>query len=251
MSIECRHERGRLTVFFKGDIDEFAKLNAALNSLMTDSRKSFRAQKEFTENASHELQTPLAVLRSKLDILLQQPGITARQAAIIQDLYLTVDRMARLNRNLLLLAKMENGQFATAADVDAVAVIKSLMPYLENLLGDIRLELKILTPSVKVKANRPLMECMVGNLVVNAVRHNRPGGEIAVSVTSGGLRVANTSTEGRLDASRIFNRFYRPSYDDKGSGLGLAIVKAVCDYHGWTVKYTYNEWWHEFNVMFS
>ena len=80
-------ENGMIPTLPNSGIEEFSRLNTVLNKLMSDSLNSYRTQKEFTENASHELQTPLAVFQSKLDILLQQPDITGEQAAIIQDLY--------------------------------------------------------------------------------------------------------------------------------------------------------------------
>lgn len=241
--------KGRVTLP-DTDIEEFSKLNASLARLMNDSRKSFRAQKEFTENASHELQTPLAVMRSKLDVLMQQPGITEGQASIIQDLCLITGRMARLNRNLLLLAKMENNQFDISEQVDVVTVVKELLPYLESLLGGIALDLGFEVGSLPLRANRPLLESMVSNLVVNAVRHNRKGGSITVEVTAGSLVVSNTSNAGRLDTDNMFNRFFRHAGGGKGNGLGLAIVKAVCDYHGWTVEYAYIDGMHHFIVKF-
>jgi len=105
-------ENGVCPQLAESDTKEFARLNTALQRLMTNSLNSYRLQKEFTENASHELQTPLAVFQSKLDLLLQQPELTERQADIIQDLYQMNNRLSRLNRNLLLLAKMENNQFS-------------------------------------------------------------------------------------------------------------------------------------------
>lgn len=234
----------------RGNSRELTVLNDALNRLMADSRKSFRAQKEFTENASHELQTPLAVMQTKLDLLMQQPGVTASQAAIIHDLCLMTGRMTRLNRNLLLLAKMENSQFDISETVDVVAVTRELMPYLESLLGGLALECDFGVDTLPLHANRPLLESMISNLVVNAVRHNRAGGSIKVGLTAGSLVVANTSGAGPLDADNVFNRFYRLEANGNGNGLGLAIVKAVCDYHGWTVEYAYIDGMHHFIVKF-
>ena len=230
---------------------EFARLNAALEKLMAGSLHSYRLQKEFTENASHELQTPLAVFRSKLDLLLQQPDISERQAAIIQDLYNMNGRLSRLSRNLLLLAKMENNQFSRTEAVDVVTVVKELLPYTDSLAGGPALKQHINTGSLPLKANRPLLESMVSNLVVNAVRHNRPGGEITVSLHCNRLTISNTSDGAALDGNMIFNRFYRPSEKTGGNGLGLSIVKAVCCYHGWSVSYSYTNGQHVFTVVFS
>lgn len=244
-------ETGVCPQLVESDTKEFARLNTALQRLMTDSLHSYRLQKEFTENASHELQTPLAVFQSKLDLLLQQPEITERQAAIIQDLYWMNSRLSRLNRNLLLLAKMENNQFSRTESVDVITVIKELQPYLESLSGELVLKQNFSADSLPIKANRSLLESMVNNLVVNAVRHNKSDGEITVSLSDNRLTVSNTSDEAALDENLIFNRFYRPLEKAEGNGLGLAIVKAVCDYHGWKISYAYTDGKHEFTVIFS
>ena len=229
-------------------VREFSRLNAALERLMRDNLNSYRLQKEFTENASHELQTPLAVFQSKLDMLLQQPNLTEGQASIIQDLYRMSSRLSRLNRNLLLLAKMENGQFAKQ-EMNVVDVLEELQPYFENLAGSLHLSKEVRVPKLIVSANRSLLESMVSNLVVNAVRHNVADGQICLTLDGNSLAVANTSDGEALDGSRIFHRFYRPSETHSGNGLGLAIVKAICDYHGWSVSYGYNEGWHVFTVV--
>ncbi len=234
----------------ESDTEEFARLNTALQRLMTEIIHSYRLQKEFTENASHELQTPLAVFQSKLDLLLQQPEITERQADIIQDLYRMSNRLSRLNRNLLLLAKMENNQFSRTESVDVITVIKDLRTYLESLSEELVLKQNFSTTSLPIKANRSLLESMINNLVVNAVRHNKAGGEITVSLTDNRLTVSNTSDDAALDENQIFNRFYRPTEKAMGNGLGLSIVKAVCDYHGWKISYAYCDGRHEFTVIF-
>lgn len=229
---------------------EFVRLNTALKRLMNDSLHSYQLQKQFTENASHELQTPLAVFQSKLDLLLQQPELTDRQAAIIQDLYQMNSRLSRLSRNLLLLAKMENNQFNRTEKVDVVEVMKDLESYLESLTGELTLKLNIAMDALPTFANRSLLESMVNNLVVNAVRHNKTDGEITLALENNRLTVSNTSDEGALDAERMFSRFYRPTQKTGGNGLGLSIVKAVCDYHGWKIYYDYKDAKHSFAVVF-
>lgn len=225
-------ENGVCPQLAESDTKEFARLNTALQRLMTNSLNSYRLQKEFTENASHELQTPLAVFQSKLDLLLQQPELTERQADIIQDLYQMNNRLSRLNRNLLLLAKMENNQFSRTESVDVVTVIKDLRPYLESLSGELVLTQNFSAASLPIKANRSLLESMVNNLVVNAVRHNKTGGEITVSLSDDRLTISNTSDDAALDADQIFNRFYRPSekrratVSDSPSSRPYAIITA-------------------------
>ena len=217
---------------------------------MGNSLASYRTQKEFTENASHELQTPLAVFQSKLDLLLQQPGLTERQAELIQGLYEDTNRLSRLNRNLLLLAKIDNRQYGQTEDIRLTRFLDELTPFLQSIAGDIFLYEEFKNSNLTVRANRTLLESLVNNLVVNAVRHNRPKGEIHLTVQGRELQIANTSDEPALDSRLIFNRFYRPSEKVKGNGLGLAIVRAICEYHGWKVSYRYEDGRHCFTVHF-
>lgn len=265
-------ENGVCPTLPDSDTKEFSRLNTALNRLMTSNMKSYRTQKEFTENASHELQTPLAVFRSKLDILLQQPDLTENQAVIVQDLYQMTDRLSHLNRNLLLLAKMENSQFSREDTFDAVAVLNELLPCLENLAPGLTVRKDIQISGLHLKANKSLFESLVNNLIVNAVRHNRSDGEIRVTVTSDSLSVSNTSNEPALDPTTIFTRFNHRLSNHRtgvaacaeiesdaangleevgiGNGLGLSIVKSICDYHSWQITYSYLPGTHTFTVCF-
>lgn len=244
-----RLEDGKLPALPESDVEEFARLNRTLTALMEGSLASYRTQKEFTENASHELQTPLAVFQSKLDLLIQQPDLTRQQAELMQSLYETSNRLSRLNRNLLLLAKIDNRQYGQMETINLNNFLDGLLPSLECLTGSITFH-KDFQSSLTIRANRPLLESLVNNLVVNAVRHNRPNGEITLALTGSQLIVSNTSDESALDETQIFNRFYRPSEKVKGNGLGLAIVRAICEYHGWTVEYRYEEEMHCFTVNF-
>lgn len=251
-SIESfRLEKGNIPTLDDGNIKEFAQLNRSLTELMGNSLNSYRIQKEFTENASHELQTPLAIFQSKLELLMQQPDISAQQAEIIGELGQTVSRLSRLNRNLLLLAKMENKQFDTGEDIDVVSLVKDLISSLDAIADSRTIKLNITVDKMVQKANRTLVESMVSNLVVNAVRHNAKGGDIIICISPGYLSVSNAAAEGTLDKAQIFRRFYRPASHTKGNGLGLAIVKSVADYHGWSVGYSFVDNRHVFTVDFS
>ena len=244
-----RLESGQVPALPDSGIREFDHLNKVLRQLMRENVHSYRMQKEFTENASHELQTPLAIFRSKLDLLLQKPGVTQEQADIIQELYRMNSRLAHLNGNLLLLARMENKQFGTES-VDLVQVTGELLDTFSSCSGGLSVRRTFRTDAMPLCANRCLLESMVTNLLTNAARHNRPGGTIQVSIMPGRLTVSNTSAEGALDATQIFSRFHHTSSPSQGNGLGLAIVKAVCDYHGWRVDYAYRDGIHQFSVDF-
>jgi signal transduction histidine kinase len=180
---------------------------------------------------------------------MQLPGMTEEQSVIIQDLNQMSARLSRLCRNLLLLAKIENKLF-TMEEVDALKVVDDLYPYFCSISDNMDIRKDFRTGSLKLKANKSLFESLVSNLVVNAVRHNEQGGEVKIEVDADKMVISNTSKEGPLDGNRIFKRFYRSSSAKKGNGLGLAIVKSICDYHKWTVKYSYGDGRHYFTVYF-
>lgn len=236
--------------FLSSRIKEFERLNVSLTRLIDNNLKSYKTQKEFTENASHELQTPLAVFRSKLDLLLQQPDLTEEQAKIVASLYEVSSRLSRLNKSLLLLAKIENRQYKQEKQIDIAETLREILPLLEKLTEDITVIPEISSSPVIIPANNILLESMINNLIINAVRHNMPKGEIRIFLEKKQLTVSNTSAEKELNADLLFQRFYRPSEKVRGNGLGLAIVKAICDYHGWKIAYEYKTNIHYFIVNF-
>lgn len=244
-------ENMKVPVLPQSDVKEFERLTDALRKLMKKDIDSYVAQKEFTENASHELQTPLAIFQTKLELLLQQPELTAEQANIIQDLFQMTSRLSHLNRSLLLLAKIDNKQFDTKDHIQLAQFIEGLIPSLESISGQLRIYRLYPQKPLSINANRILLESMVNNLFINAVRHNTPDGTITIGIDDNKLTIANTSTEPPLSPSLIFRRFYRPAQNKSGNGLGLAIVKAICDYHGWNIEYQYKENQHCFVVSFA
>ena len=239
--------------FMPTDVSEFARLNRSLESLMRKDREVFRIQKEFTENASHELQTPLAVVRSKLDLMMQE-NLNERQMQLVSDLYELNMRMGYLNRNLLLLAKIDNAQYTDMEDVDIVTLISQSLPLYGMLRKDISLQADDLRTEHHgvLRANPVLLECLLKNLVVNAIRHSASGSVVTIFIKDNCLMVCNTADDGKvLDSDLLFRRFSSGGVQQKGNGLGLAIVKAICDFHGWTVEYRFEKTEHRFVVSFN
>ena len=239
--------------FIETDVQEFARLNQSLTRLMANDKAAYRIQKEFTENASHELQTPLAILRSKLDLLMQEE-LTERETQLVSDLYELIKRMESLNRNLLLLAKIENAQYSATEEVDPAALLTDALSHYEVWQANTAVHVTDDRhhPYRKLHCNPSLLDSLLKNLLVNALRHSEAGSEIHILLEDDQLMVSNIASDGcPLDASTLFQRFRSGDRPHKGNGLGLAIVKAICDFHGWQVSYRFQENQHQFMVCFQ
>lgn len=236
--------RNEVPTFADTEIIEFARLNNSLSKLMRKNKEAYRIQKEFTENASHELQTPLAVTRTQLDLLMQEE-LSERQAEIVAELYRLNTRIGHLNRNLLLLAKIENSQYDKPEFVAVGSFIDKLLPAYNLLRPGCAVKADIKT-DWHTYANPALLECLINNLVVNAIR-NSHGTDVSVSSSRPGeFSVSNHASGAALDSDSVFRRFSADS--SGGNGLGLAIVKAICDFHGWRVRYDFADGKHVFSV---
>lgn len=241
-------DKGEIPEFTDSRTKEFQELNAALEKLMRRSADKYRVQKEFTENASHELQTPIAVISSKLDVLLQE-HLDERQSDTVREIYEVLNRMSRLNRNLLLLAKIDNNQYDNLEEVDFHNIASVNIEQMTELYGKGN-KVFLKGGSCIVRANKTLAEMMMNNLLVNAFRHTGADGSIIVSCGIGCISVSNTAIAGKLDANKIFARFNHSSEVERGNGIGLAIVKAICDFHGWKIEYSFQEGMHHFSILF-
>jgi len=233
------------------DIVEFNDLNKAVTQLADRNRKAFLQQKEFIENASHELQTPLAVFQSKLDVLMQSPSLKESEAATILELESTAQRMARLNKNLLLLTKIDNEQFSLREPVDVSTVISFVLSNLKPVADVQEIQVTTSLTQLIVDANRTLVEVLISNLVQNAIRHTQSKGKVSITVTGKTLTISNTGQPIKMDAQKMFERFSKESNNSASSGLGLAIVKQISDTCGYDLHYEYASHEHTFTVRFD
>ena len=243
---------GKEPEFKSTDIREFVSLNEQLSRLIKENLKIYKQQKEFVENASHELQTPLAVFQSQLDMLLQQPDLTETETNIIQSLYSTSSRMTRLNKNLLLLAKMDNEQFQQRETVNFSTVLFDQLSPLKEMAESNGIEVIVESMSpLTIDANLILLESLINNLIVNAIRHNvKDKGIIHIALKYNIFSISNTGQSEPLNPDKIFRRFSRTSEEKKGNGLGLSIVRQICILHNWEIIYAFRDNRHCFSVVF-
>lgn len=242
----------RKTIFFDTtDIEEFAELNQSLKKLIEKNISVYNQQKTFIENASHELQTPLAVLKSKMDMLLQNQDITSEQFEILSCVELPIARMTRINKNLLLLAKIENGQFTGQEKVELTEVIEETLDMLFDYIAAKKIKIdKNIDPKHFLTCNKTLLEILISNLLINAIVHNTECGSIHIRFLENTLTIANTGKES-LNREVLFERFIVSSSETTNSGLGLAIIKEICNRHGWKIHYEFQDNHHLFEVHFG
>ena len=233
------------------NISEFRRLNEAAQRAADRSDELFDRQKQFIGNASHELQTPLAVLGNRLEWLLDRTELTEEQMGELFQMQRTLGGIVRLNRTLLLLTKIDNGQFPETEAVDMNALVRRTAEDMEEIYAyrNMRFTLADEGP-LTVRMNPSLAGSVVANLVKNAFVHGDAGGEIVVTVAPRRLTVANSGAGGPLDAGHIFDRFYQGAKKEGSTGLGLAVVDAVCRLYGLKIAYSHADGRHCFTVDF-
>lgn len=233
-------------------ISELDDLNFSLNELTRRNYNVFIAQKEFTENAAHELQTPLAIMQSNLDLLMQTSPINNEQALLIEALTVANQRISKLNKTLLLLAKIENNQFTEKEQVRLNEVITEYISLYQDamVLKKIRVSTSCVK-NVEIYADKTLVGILIGNLISNAVRHTPQGGFIHFYLQPGRFRIMNTSTDGALDSENLFKRFHKQGTNRHSVGLGLEICRNICYYYKYTIEYSFDNGLHCFKVSFK
>ena len=231
------------------DIDEFRNLDEATRQMTQQIVKDYEMLKNFTDNASHEMQTPLAIINSRLDLLIQDQELGVQHHRHIQAMYDAIGRLRQLNQSLLLLTKIENHQFGHTEPVDMAPLIEEKLVQLEDPLRSRHLLVHKDLDRMWLPINHYLADILLNNLLLNAIRHNQDGGELTVRLRESGLRVCNSGPALSFDPNTIFDRFVKGSHSG-GTGLGLAIVRQICDNYHFSLSYTYANQLHTVDIGF-
>lgn len=233
----------------KTPIIEFMELNSAIAEISQRIRSEYREIKLFTENASHEMMTPIAVITSKLEMMLQSNELSEQQSKDIHELYRATSKLTKLNQSLLLLVKIDNNLLRDLQEVSIKDVIEERIGYFQELLHNKQIVLDLHLQEKTVFMSKFLAETLIDNLIGNAIRHNHLGGTIGILLNQDTLQISNTSTLPAIDAQHAFERFYKGQHSD-GMGLGLAIVKQIVARHKFKILYRYQEGRHVFSLNF-
>ncbi len=231
------------------NIDEFRELNIVLKSLTNKVINDYEILKKFSENASHELQTPLAIMRSKIETLLEDTTFRLPQIEKIQAIYQSINRLTKINKGLLLLTKIENQQFTNLEDISLNNFIMSQIDHFKELMEirDLKLNYSSHSDWI-VNCDKTLFEILLNNLFSNAIMHNIPGGDIQIFLQNRKLTFSNSGTKAIENANLIFDRFYKGA-ESGSSGLGLAISKQICIALGLQISYDFLNEMHVFYIQ--
>lgn len=232
-------------------VDEFKILNTAIRDTMQQSTEMYNQQKHFVKNASHELQTPLAICMNKLELLSENPDCTEEQLSEIAGINHTLRGIIKMNKSLLLLSRIDNKQFPDTSEININQLAGQFLPDFKEMYEHKNISVSYTeTATLIYVMNESLASTLISNLLKNAFIHNKKnGGAIDITITGRTFAIANSSDSPALNETLLFNRFEKQTHRKESTGLGLAIVKSIASIYGIEIKYEYNGL-HQFILTF-
>ena len=236
---------------FDSKVDEFKQLNQVLNDMIKQSIKDYNSLKEFTENTSHEIQTPLAIIRNKAESLLQE-NLTKEQLEDIGKIYEAAGRLSRLKTGLSLISRIDNNQYIKKEIINLKEVIENKLEDFEELIAIKNLRLKITYyGEPELELNSELTSILITNLINNAIKHNIRDGLINIVLKDVELLIENTGTPPVIPTEQMFDRFQKTGDTSESTGLGLSLVKKIVEHFNLKVKYIYEKDLHKLYLTFE
>ncbi|HQS04054.1 MAG TPA: HAMP domain-containing sensor histidine kinase [Daejeonella sp.] len=229
-------------------IAEFAFMNESLLVATQKAELDYLLLREFTENASHEMQTPLSVIRSKLDMMMQEKDLSERQSELARGAYASIKKLSRLNQSLLLLAKIENQQFSNIQKINLKDKLEEKIVQFQELWQNLDITVDYEGIESYISMSPELLDILLNNLLSNAINHNIPSGKILIDLEPHQLIIRNTGLPVSLDEKRLFMRFYKESVNSNHNGLGLSIVKQISKISGISTIYQFAGKIHSFSL---
>jgi len=234
----------------ESNVDEFNELGDAVTKMSSRVTTDYQGLKTFTENASHEMMTPLAVITSKLDMLIQDETLRSDQLSQITDIYSATNKLARLNQSLLLLVKIDNNLLPETEPLSIQTIIAEKAQQFQELIHNKNIELELTLDTLEINASKYLMDVLINNLFSNAIRHNENGGIIKIAINHKILLFQNSGEQMPLTDITALERFYKGKASE-GTGLGLSIMKNICRLYGFELTYSFLNNLHSFQIDFG
>lgn len=232
------------------NINEFKQLYAVISALMDQVKKDFQTLKEFNENISHEIQTPLAIIRNKMVLLLESENLDENEMQWVQAVYQEVNKLSKISKSLTLISRIENQEFTRLDIVDISTIVNNIISNMEEIIRFKNLELRIKLDQVKIKCDLILANILFTNLIKNAVQHNHEGGYITMLLNEEKFEIINTGEVSKIEPSQLFHRFQRGDTVTDSLGLGLAINQKICELYGFRLQYDQHGDTHTFSLFF-
>ena len=232
-------------------ISEFEALNQVITTLMNQVEKDFQNLKEFNENISHEMQTPLAIIRNKMVLLLESQSLDEKELQWVQSAYQEVNKLSKIGKSLTLISRIENQEFTRLGSVDIRATIDNIISNMEGIIQFKNLEMTAKLRPVKAKCDPILANILFTNLIKNAIQHNREGGFIRMQLSEEKFEIENTGEVLKTETTHLFNRFQKGNTATNSLGLGLSINQKICDLYGFQLDYEHQAGKHKFSLLFN
>lgn len=237
--------------FVNSKIDEFDELFKSLLTYINKSQSDFKQIKEFSENASHEIQTPLAILQTQIEELIQEPNLSLTISSKLQTSIKAISRLSKINKLLLLLTKIENDIFAEKSKIVISQLINNAIDESEDLIQFKKLDLCLdIDEAIEINVNPFLFEIFISNLLSNAIKHNYESGNISINLSANELLFSNTSLNDITNPSCMFNRFAKSDSSNDSLGMGLSIIKTICERYDWKISYFIENNIHFLKIVF-
>ena len=231
-------KKGNVIEYHKTSINEFDQLTKDLNLMTTKINDDYISQKEFHENFSHELQTPLAIIQNNIELLIQSPNMKEEEMEYIAVMMEALKRLSNVNRGLVLLAQLDNNQYHEKRELEINKVLDKLVDYFKSKLAlkNITIE-KTYQRILVTNANPILIDILITNVLSNGIKHNVENGYLSLSIVANQMVISNSGLPLVGDETQVFQRFKKFSTSDQSVGLGMAIVKKICDLYGYEISY--------------
>ncbi|MEM7486478.1 MAG: HAMP domain-containing sensor histidine kinase [Bacteroidota bacterium] len=231
-------------------INEFKELDKVVTALMEQVKKDFQNLKEFNENISHEVQTPLAIIRNKMVLLLESDNLNKEEQQWAQSVYQEANKLSKISKSLTLISRIENQEFKRLDTVDISSIIDNIVRNMEEIIKFKNINISIDLDSVTVQCDQILANILFTNLIKNAVQHNKEGGYIDMMLTSDKFEITNTGSTSDMSTAQLFNRFQKGNKESDSLGLGLSINQKICDIYGFRLDYERDDDKHTFSLFF-
>jgi signal transduction histidine kinase len=230
---------------------EVETLNKVISTLMQQVEKDFKNLKEFNENISHEIQTPLSIIRNKMVLLLESPNLEERERQSVEAAYQEVNKLSKIGKSLTLISRIENQEFRRLDDVDLRILVENISSNMAEIIDFKDLQVSAHLKPVTVKCDPILANILFTNLLKNAIQHNQEGGYIRMLLDEKKFEIENTGEVLTTETTKLFNRFQKGNTTTDSLGLGLAINQKICEIYGFQLDYEHQEGKHRFSLYFA